>query len=135
MNFTIDCVTYSPVDQHTTVFELDSIQVAGNSYNVTLKEGDYKFSYKTYEDAPAANIQVNVLDAEGKVVATNSSSESPTLFYFSVANDGEYTVQFSSDPAGDINIAHAQINSCFLYHVNIVEAESEGGTSSVTPIL
>ena len=135
VNFTIDCVTYSPVDQHTTIFELDSTQVAGNSYNVTLKEGDYKFSYNTYEDAAAANVQVNVLDAEGKVVATNSSTESPTFFYFSVANDGEYTVQFSSDPAGDINIARAQINSCFLYHVNIVDGESEGGTSNVTPII
>ena len=135
VNFTIDCVTYSPVDQHTTVFALDSTQVAGNDYQVTLKEGDYKFSYQTQEDSPAANVQVNVLDAEGKVVATNSSTESPTLFYFSVATDGDYTVCFSSEPAADIHIAHAEINSCYLYHVNIVDAETEGGTSSVSPIV
>ena len=141
VNFTIDCVTYSPADQHTSVFELDSVQVAGNTYPVSLKEGDYKFSYELQsEDGNSqsngdSSISVSILDAKGNVVATNSSNESPEQFYFSVANDGEYTVQFSSDPAGDINIAHAEINSCFLYHVNLVDAETEGGTATATPIV
>ena len=141
VNFTIDCVTYSPADQHTSVFELDSVQVAGNTYPVSLKEGDYKFSYELQgEDENSqsnenSSISVSILDAKGNVVSTNSSNESPEQFYFSVANDGDYTVQFSSEPAGDINIAHAEINSCFLYHVNLVDAETEGGTATATPIV
>ena len=28
-----------------------------------------------------------------------------------------------------------EINSCFLYHVNLVDAETEGGTATATPIV